>query len=461
MEQSWYTRLFPHFVRQIRGAFDQQRSEECIRYLDNKLRTLLRGNVFLLIGCLIVFFVVWLSGSRRLLILLPAYLPMMAMAASYALNFKELLLITGSDHPILADVRKSFVRILSVIFSIPVVTLFLCLFLLESSRFSGSDKEMQAYDIEYSELGIRINIPDGWNEPQWEYKSEDSATRPNYRFHTSDSDHTMWFYVAGHSVRPSYDIMDFTFGWQGYIPEYLDKEIIDSVRIVEIDGMKVLRAIGRRTGYPDFTYVCYKALHCSSLIDYTYCFRNTLPYKEEVATSAKIFKMIDFTDVEVPLYNREGTRLADWSFDDGCLDIASAGVKFMLPVGEEVQWEENSRSKYVFTISLGEYDLHFDLTVTYTSETAGLMEFYEDFESVMNSRMKAGFRVRPCVRQLKDIRAMHAAGVSPDNPQFVEVGYEMIYKGARLCVEAHVPCSMKLDKEIVKIEKVLNSIEYY
>jgi hypothetical protein len=75
--------------------------------------------------------------------------------------------------------------------------------------------------------------------------------------------------------------------------------------------------------------------------------------------------------------------------------------------------------------------------------------------------MKAGFRVRPHVRQLKDIRAMHAAGVSPDNPQFVEVGYEMIYKGARLCVEAHVPSSMKLDKEIVKIEKVLNSIEYY
>jgi hypothetical protein len=136
-------------------------------------------------------------------------------------------------------------------------------------------------------------------------------------------------------------------------------------------------------------------------------------------------------------------------------------MRFILSKGQEVRWEENSRRKYVFATSLGAYDLHFDLTVTYTSETADIMEFYEDFESEMNSRVTGGFKSGPCVKRLKDVRAMHAAGVSPDNPQFVEVGYEMIYKGARLCVEAHVPCSMKLDKEIVKIEKVLNSIEYY
>ena len=56
---------------------------------------------------------------------------------------------------------------------------------------------------------------------------------------------------------------------------------------------------------------------------------------------------------------------------------------------------------------------------------------------------------------------MHAAGVSSDAPQSIEVCYELIYKGARLCLEAHVPSSMNLDNEIRNIESVLNSIEYY
>jgi len=172
--------------------------------------------------------------------------------------------------------------------------------------------------------------------------------------------------------------------------------------------------------------------------------------------------MIDFTDVEVPLYKPvEDNRPADWSFDDGYLDISSVGMRFVIPEGEEVRWEENSRRKYVFATSLGAYDLHFELTVTYTSETADIMEFYEDFESAMNSRMTGGFNVRPCVKKLKDIRAMHAAGTGSGNPQSIEVCYELIYKGARLCLEAHVPSSMNLDNEIRNIESVLNSIEYY
>ena len=172
--------------------------------------------------------------------------------------------------------------------------------------------------------------------------------------------------------------------------------------------------------------------------------------------------MIDFTDVEVPLYkSEEDSRPADWSLDEGCLDIASVSMRFMLPEGQEVRWEENSRRKYVFATFLGTYDLHFELTVTYTSETADIMEFYEDFESAMNSRMTGGFNVRPCVKKLKDIRAMHAAGTGSGNSRYFEVHYELIYKGARLCLEAHVPSSMNLDNEIRNIESVLNSIEYY
>ena len=325
----------------------------------------------------------------------------------------------------------------------------------------GSEKE-EGYQVEYDKLGIVINVPDGWSEPHWEYKSDETAKRPRYHFRTWDPDHTMWFYVAGHSTRPTYDIMDFIYGWQKYVPTYLDKEVIENVTVVEIDSMKVLRVIGKRTEYPDFTYVCYRALHCCSLIDFTYCFRSTLPYQEELARSAQIFEMIDFTDVEVPLYkSAEDNRPADWSLDDGCLDIASVCMRFMLPEGQEVRWEENGRRKYVFATSLGAYDLHFDLTVTYTSEIADIMEFYEDFESAMNSRMTGGFDVGPCVKRLKDIRAMHAAGVSSDAPQSIEVCYELIYKGARLCVEAHVPSAMNLDDEIRNIESVLNSIEYY
>ena len=339
----------------------------------------------------------------------------------------------------------------------------ICLCMMFSTFDIGLESEKEeGYQVEYDKLGIVINVPDGWSEPHWEYKSDETAKRPRYHFRTWDPDHTMWFYVAGHSTRPTYTIMDFIYGWQKSLHLYLDKEVIENVTVVEIDGMKVLRVIGKRTSYPDFTYVCYRALHCCSLIDFTYCFRSTLPYQEELARSAQVFEMIDFTDVEVPLYKAvEDNRPADWSLDDGCLDIASVGMRFMLPEGQEVRWEENGRSKYVFSSSLGEFDLHFDLTVTYTSETADIMEFYEDFESAMNSRLTGGFKSGPCVKRLKDIRAMHAAGASSDNPQNMDVHYELIYKGARLCVEAHIPSSMNLDNEIRNIENVLNSIEYY
>mgnify|MGYP003413374111 FL=1 len=89
------------------------------------------------------------------------------------------------------------------------------------------------------------------------------------------------------------------------------------------------------------------------------------------------------------------------------------------------------------------------------------MEFYEDFESAISSRVTGGFKSGPCVKRLKDVRAMHAAGVSSDNPQKMEVHYELLYKGARLCVEARVPSSMNLDEEIRNIEEVIDSIEYY
>lgn len=338
-----------------------------------------------------------------------------------------------------------------------------CLYMMFSSfDISFGPENEDGHQVIYDKLGMTINIPAGWSEPYWEYKSEETSERPRYFFRTGDSDHTVWLYVAGHSVSPVYDIMSFLPGWYIYIPKYLDKEIIDNIRVVEIDGMKVLRVIGRRTAYPDYTYVCYKALHCSSLIDYTYSFRNALSYKEEVARSAKIFEMIDFTEVDVPVYKqREDNRPADWTLDDGCLDVTSVGMRFMFPEEKEVCWEENDRTKYVFAISLGEYDLHFDLIVTYTSETADMMEFFEDFDFVMNSRMKNGFRVRPCVKKLDDISAMHAAGINPDHPKTIDVRYEMIYMGARLCVEAHVPSSMNLDKELRNIEKTLNSIEYY
>lgn len=339
----------------------------------------------------------------------------------------------------------------------------ICLCMMFSTFDIGLESEKEeGYQVEYDKLGIAINVPAGWSEPHWEYKSDETAKRPRYHFRTGDPDHTMWFYVAGHSTRPAYDIMDFIYGWQNSVHLYLDKEVIENVNVVDIDSMKVLRVIGKRTEYPDFTYVCYRALHCCSLIDFTYCFRSTLPYQEELARSAQIFEMIDFTDVEVPLYkSAEDNRPADWSLDDGCLDIASVGMRFMLPERQEVRWEENSRRKYVFATSLGAYDLHFDLTVTYTSETADIMEFYEDFESEMNSRVMGGFKSGPCVKRLKDIRAMHAAGTSSGNQQNIEVRYELIYKGARLCVEAQVPSSMNLDNEIRNIENVMNSIKYY
>ena len=324
-----------------------------------------------------------------------------------------------------------------------------------------TEERCEAYNVRYEKLGININVPEGWSEPQWEYKSEPSVKRPQYRFHITDPDHTLWFYVRGWLTQPGCDMSDLTPSWEKYIPTYLDDQIIDRMKLVELDGMQVLRAVGKRKDYPDYIYVCYQALHCSSRIDYTYSFRKTLPYKEELARADKFFKMIDFTDVKVPEISIEDTRPADWSFNDGCLDITSARVRMKFPDGKEPEWEEKTRSSYIFSTFLNGYEVDFNLRVVYTSESAQIMEFYEEFVEKMRERLNGGFEIDPCLKVLKNTKSLYAAGRKVESSGHTLVRYEIIHSGSRLCIETSVPSDLKLEHELKNIERLVETIEFY
>lgn len=332
----------------------------------------------------------------------------------------------------------------------------------EEQTEERTEERRGAYNVEYEKLGININIPEGWSEPQWEYKSEPSVKRPQYRFNINDPDHTLWFYVYGWSTPPQYDILDFIPDWEKYIPSYLDDRIIEEIKTVELNGMQVLSVVGKRKDHPDFIYVCYRALHCSSMFHYTYRFRKTLHYKEELARAEKIFRMIDFTDVDVPVYRpNEDTRPVDWSFNGGCLDIMSARIRLMIPQDENIRWKTNNRSQYVFDVIRKGYAVGFDLKVVYTSEIAEIYEFVDEFEGRMNRTMTAGYDVEPCVKNLKNVKALYAAGRNDEAPAEVRICYEIIHKGARLRVEASVPSDRNMRTEKKAMQDLVEEIEFY
>ena len=326
--------------------------------------------------------------------------------------------------------------------------------------FVSEDKPEVPCQVSYEELGITINIPPGWSEPKWEYKSDESARRPQYRFRATNAEHTMWFYVYGWSTPPRYQIEDFMINAIRSSKDYFDNSQIEVPHLVDIGGRKVYRSVGTRKEAPDHIYVFYQDLHCCSMVCYTYRFKKHLPYKEEMASAEKIYSMIGFEDVDVPIYKTvEDARPDDYSTGDDFVDIASASMKIMTP--GQLEWEEKTRTVYKFSCPLDGYDITFDVKVVYTAETATLEEFEVYLEEDMTSFMNGGFIISPSIAELDNIKVFRAAGKCKADRANINVRYQMLHKGALLTVSAAVPTSLPLDENIDSIEDVIEQIQFY
>lgn len=455
--------LFQRHIKNVSDRIGESNARRYAKAIDGRLRSVLWINfASLLILVIMVIGLVRLKEETLSNFLLLGIL-MLVYSIFHLLGIRNVDKETGYDPELTVKWRS-----ISIYTSLSGIS---CSLLSIFMMFSGFDisfgKEQaeerhEAYNVRYEELGININIPEGWSQPQWEYKSDSSDKRPQYRFRTYDPDRTMWFYVYGRSTPPRYNISDFITDWQRSIPSYLDDQIIEEVAEVELNGMRALRTVGKRKDYPDFIYVCYRVLHSCSMIHYTYSFRKNLPYEEELASSAKIFRMIQFTDVEVPVYSaRTDSRPSDWIHSDGYLDIKSAGIRIAIPDEEDIIWKKNSRSEYIFSTPLGAYDLKINLRVVYTSESADISEFVESFTSSMDALMDAGYEESPDIIKIGKVKALRATGKSSNGSGSTIVRYDLIYKGARLQIDAEVPSPLNQKDEVRKIDEAVSRIVFY
>ncbi|MBR2128947.1 MAG: hypothetical protein IJ940_08805 [Bacteroidales bacterium] len=319
------------------------------------------------------------------------------------------------------------------------------------------------YNIEYEDLGIKITVPAGWTKPEWEYKSEKGAKTPEYRFSSFTKNKRLWMYVYGRRVRAEYSIEDFMPGFIKYSSEYLDEMVMTEPKTIMIDGKTILKATGRRKEFPGMIYLYYQALHCGSIIDYTYCFKDNLSLEDESAKAEEIFRCIDFTDIEIvhddTMIKTETLSQDDCVTDDKSIDIQSANIKIHLPCSvEEVIWEQKSRSYYIFNAPYHGYRINFNLQVVYTSGSADLNEFSDDFIEDMTSHMDAGFLHKPGITTLDDRRILRAIGYRNDSPGCCHARYELIHEGARLIVTSTLPDDQR---EIEELEKILSDIVLY
>ena len=196
------------------------------------------------------------------------------------------------------------------------------------------------------------------------------------------------------------------------------------------------------------------------MVCYTYRFKKHLPYKEEMASAEKIYSMIGFEEVDVPIYKTvEDARPDDYSTGDDFVDITSASMKIMTP--GQLEWEEKTRTVYKFSCPLDGYDITFDVKVVYTAETATLEEFEVYLEEDMTSFMNGGFIISPSIAELDNIKVFRAAGKCKADRANINVRYQMLHKGALLTVSAAVPTSLPLDENIDSIEDVIEQIQFY
>lgn len=151
-------------------------------------------------------------------------------------------------------------------------------------------EEEQVYDC--PELGLRVTIPAGFSEMETTKQAETETTYANYRLFTGDGARVI---VAegtednlAEEVRTPDDIAEFL---TEEAERYFDAGIAEG-KIVEINGIRMLKHTGDRTQTPEWKTVMYDLVHDGSLITIYY---STL-------TDASLSEADEFMKNNVELY---------------------------------------------------------------------------------------------------------------------------------------------------------------
>jgi len=471
-----FERLFSYHLEQFRRFHGDAQTEKYLEWADSRIRVLLWSGLaalavlFLTIGSLTD-----LSGDTIAETLVIA-LYLLYFSTDILMNLGSIKEKVCNDEYYVAKWRSWSIAVMILAASSGIFNIATFVSILDLSRFKTDV-------VEYEELGIKLTIPRQWSDIHWEYRTEQGAMRPQYRFYVTDRNQIMWIYVNGWYVKPGIETADLAKVYDRDARVYLDGGLKSAPETITADGMTVLKSVGLRKDEPDLIFVYYMILHQGCKIDYTYAFMKSQNHDEEMARADSMLDNIDLTAVPVPdhayrtvIRKRKSVRsYKDYEVvtkgrpitaemleeSSESVNIKSAKIDFHIPDGSRnLEWLTKNTSTYKFALDMGEYRLVCDTQVVWTSENASLNESKTMFEGMMKRLLVPGTYEKPVIVDFGNIRAYRAAG-QKKSADCTAIRYFMIYKGARLQIEADIPPHLDYRKEMGRIDGFIKDIVFY
>ena len=144
------------------------------------------------------------------------------------------------------------------------------------------------------------------------------------------------------------------------------------------------------------------------------------------------------------------------------VDIPVAGISIPVPEScQGIAWKRRDRNVSDFTMAFRKFQVSVEVRTVYTSETAALEEFEDEFCYVMDGLLGKRPSVRPGIHTINGHRYLAATGVERATHDNVLVRYMTIHKGARFDLNVTMPAGSHVPDASSLIEDIVSSVTFY
>ena len=462
---SSFHKLFPRHISRVRAAI----GEENFVLYNQAVQKIVPKILWLVFASLIVivfFFLDYVDNSERLsnIVVISAYLVWISISILVDLKaLREYLKDCPEDF---AGWRRVIIILYVLAFTgaaLSATTLFTKVDFSSRNRDRVEQTEQteekkdinEIQDVVIRKIGLTVNIPAGWTEPEWEPSNNVGYNQPNYRFWCDKGERRLWMYIYGLRVTPETTAVDELETFEKSAKEYINGKVFEESGLTEINSVPVLRYVGTKVNSPKYIYALYISCIKGSHIYFTYSFPKTMDYETELKAADEIFAMIE------PSVPRD-TRPKDYETADDRINFKSAGISLKLPSkGSEIHWVKDTRSNYVFGMDLGGYRAVCDLLVVWTSENAKVDEYYDTFIYSARSLMDEQYEMSSYIMWLGGTPVLRMAGSSKDQPESTTLYYYIVHKGARLTITTKFPSGKDWEEVMEKMDDLLSKSDFY
>ena len=145
-----------------------------------------------------------------------------------------------------------------------------------------------------------------------------------------------------------------------------------------------------------------------------------------------------------------------------CIDVPVAGIRIQIPEScQGVAWKQRDKNISAFVMAFANFQVSVEVRTVYTSETATLKEFEDEFCEVMGNKLGKRPDVEPGIHTVGGRRYLAATGPERSTYDNVLVRYMTLHKGARFDLNATIPVGVLVPESRKLIEDIVSSVTFY